>query len=162
MIVNLSPSSMQWEETHNSLKYADRAKSIRVDPKLNLRRNEDTSHLPQVVQSLRAELDQLKKQLVDAQQQNASPNPRLSMASMNTKDMSSHRLSVNINGNLVETSTNEMGRSIMGLSDDDWLILKDVQQWLTQKFNELKHYAHIKAEVMQQQTKLLSNAATLQ
>ncbi|ETO11911.1 hypothetical protein RFI_25467 [Reticulomyxa filosa] len=74
MIVNLSPSSIQWEETHNSLKYADRAKSIRIDPKLNIRKNDDITHLPQVVQALQAELTLLKKQLAEAQlQQHQQP-----------------------------------------------------------------------------------------
>ena len=64
MIANLSPSSYTWEDTHNTLKYADRAKNIRVDAKVNLREQAMPAEMmPQVIQSLKAEVDRLKYQL---------------------------------------------------------------------------------------------------
>ncbi|ETO33684.1 kinesin heavy chain [Reticulomyxa filosa] len=165
MIVNLSPSSIQWEETHNSLKYADRAKNIRVDPKLNIRKNDDTSHLPQVVQSLRAELDQLKKQLANAQQHlspdvNPSLQARSSVLSVlsNDKDKDNDNDKDKDNDN---DNDNESKRLMVGLSDTDWAIIKEVQAWLADKFDHLKEYLHLKAEATQQLTHLMTSATTL-
>ncbi|KAI9344046.1 P-loop containing nucleoside triphosphate hydrolase protein [Obelidium mucronatum] len=64
MITNISPSSLHYEETHNTLKYANRAKNIQtkveqnaVDVELHI------SQYPKIIAGLRREIELLKGQL---------------------------------------------------------------------------------------------------
>ena len=57
MLANVSPSTLNYEETLSTLKYANRAKNIQNIVKKN---NDDHS---QLIQELRAEIATLKKQL---------------------------------------------------------------------------------------------------
>jgi len=64
MIVNISPSSMSYEETYNSLKYADRAKHIKTKLVKNVV-NVDfhLSNYQKIVKQLRKEVSELKEKL---------------------------------------------------------------------------------------------------
>eukprot|EP00755_Sulcionema_specki_P026765 Sspe_Gene.1713::Locus_570_Transcript_2_3_Confidence_0.333_Length_2050::g.1713::m.1713/K10401/KIF18_19; kinesin family member 18/19 len=63
MITNISPSSLTYEDSHNALKYASRAKSIAVDLKKN------TATVSAHISRYKAIIDQLTKQVEDLQQQ---------------------------------------------------------------------------------------------
>lgn len=64
MIVNISPFAGSWEETHNSLVYASRAKNIKTTAVRNVLSTE--AHLGNymaLISNLKRENDDLKKQL---------------------------------------------------------------------------------------------------
>ncbi|GAB6033182.1 Kinesin-like protein kif18a [Chamberlinius hualienensis] len=64
MIAAVSPSQLSYEDTYNTLKYADRAQSIKVNAKANIRTTNNTvSHYIKVVKDLQLEIEDLKKQL---------------------------------------------------------------------------------------------------
>ena len=76
MICNVSASSLSAEDSHNTLKYANRAKDI----KLTVQRNERTVgwHVAQyeaVMRDMRAEIDDLKSKLTRTPPSHPSPSP---------------------------------------------------------------------------------------
>ena len=64
MIATIAPSSSQYEETINTLKYANRAKNIkmRVEPNKKLV-SQHISAYKNIISDLRDEIDKLKNQL---------------------------------------------------------------------------------------------------
>ncbi|KAI6049348.1 KIF18B [Marmota monax] len=85
MIAAISPSSLSYEDTYNTLKYADRAKEIRLTLKSNVISLD--SHISQYVticQQLQAEVASLRKKLqayeagAQAPQQGLPQSPKLS------------------------------------------------------------------------------------
>ena len=71
MISNVSPSSMTFEDTFNTLRYADRAKKIKINLKKNvLSVNFHVGQYAKIVEDLRGELIQLKEKLASLQQEN--------------------------------------------------------------------------------------------
>ncbi|XP_076471380.1 kinesin-like protein KIF18A [Babylonia areolata] len=64
MIAAVSPSDLSYEETYNTLKYADRAKSIRLNMKKNVVSVDfHISQYPKIVNELRREIAELKTKL---------------------------------------------------------------------------------------------------
>lgn len=64
MIANVSPVAKQFEETHNTLKYANRAKNIKTKTTRNvLNVSYHIAQYTQIISDLRAEIDGLKEQL---------------------------------------------------------------------------------------------------
>ena len=64
MIANISPSHLSYEDTLNTLKYANRAKNIRVRAKQNVvRPDEHVSQFEQAIADLRNEVSILKSKL---------------------------------------------------------------------------------------------------
>lgn len=67
MIVCVSPSSQHYEETHNTLKYADRAKKIKTKISRNtMNVNRHVSQYVKAIYDLRNEVEELKKRLNDS------------------------------------------------------------------------------------------------
>lgn len=67
MIANISPSFMCYEDTLNTLKYADRAKQIKTVVKRNVLNVEyHISNYRNIINNLRTEITTLKSQLTDA------------------------------------------------------------------------------------------------
>ena len=66
MIANVGPCHMQYEDTHNTLKYANRAKNIKTKIVRNvLSVAHHISKYTQIIQDLRAEVTTLKTRLAD-------------------------------------------------------------------------------------------------
>jgi kinesin family member 18/19 len=64
MIVNISPFSANWEDSHNSLLYASRAKNIKNYATRNTLASEaNVSNYIALIGNLKKENDDLKKQL---------------------------------------------------------------------------------------------------
>uniref|UniRef100_A0A8C6RU80 Kinesin-like protein n=1 Tax=Nannospalax galili TaxID=1026970 RepID=A0A8C6RU80_NANGA len=85
MIAAISPSSLAYEDTYNTLKYADRAKEIRLTLKSNVISLDcHISQYATICQQLQAEVASLRKKLqtfeaeAQARQQHALPSSRLS------------------------------------------------------------------------------------
>jgi kinesin family protein 18/19 len=73
MVATVSPSSLCYEDTHNTLKYASRARNIRANLRRNtLNLNVHVHNYKAVVLALRAEVSQLKEALARA---TATPFP---------------------------------------------------------------------------------------
>lgn len=81
MIANINPSHLTYEDSHNTLKYSNRAKNIRLSPILKsnalrdcssaereLKLREENEHLRHQVAELNGVIQSLKHQLFDAQQ----------------------------------------------------------------------------------------------
>lgn len=70
MIVTVSPSSLQFEETVNTLKYANRAKNIKTKPIENKKLVElHIAEYKNIISDLRGEIDHLKNKLRIAKDQ---------------------------------------------------------------------------------------------
>ncbi|VEN49921.1 unnamed protein product [Callosobruchus maculatus] len=70
MIANVSPSSLSYEDTYNTLKYASRAKKIKTTVKRNVVNVElHISQYVKIVDQLKEENEQLKKQLQEERDQ---------------------------------------------------------------------------------------------
>lgn len=64
MIANISPSSAQFEETINTLKYANRAKNIKTKVTANKRLvSVHIAEYKNIISDLRSEIEQLKAKL---------------------------------------------------------------------------------------------------
>jgi hypothetical protein len=64
MIANISPSRLHYEDTHNTLKYANRAKEIRVKVEQNIMSVQyHISQYTQIIAQLREEIHELKEKL---------------------------------------------------------------------------------------------------
>ena len=64
MIACLSPSNLSYEETLNTLKYANRAKNIKRKVNKNIREIEDVTEYKGIIETLKNEIDNLKEQLL--------------------------------------------------------------------------------------------------
>lgn len=73
MIANISPCAIHYEETHNTLKYANRAKDIKIKAEKNEVNLEwHVSQYPKIIESLRKEIAQLKGLLENERRGNVS------------------------------------------------------------------------------------------
>ena len=71
MIANVSPSAISFEDTHNTLKYANRAKNIKTNSVRNvLQVTNHVAKYTQIISDLKQENENLKKSL--NQQNNTS------------------------------------------------------------------------------------------
>ncbi|KAL4449059.1 hypothetical protein ABPG74_021051 [Tetrahymena malaccensis] len=74
MIANVSPSVLTFEDTYNTLNYANRAKNIKTNVVRNILNVENhLNNYAQIIQNLRQENESLKKQLSDKQGINLPP-----------------------------------------------------------------------------------------
>jgi kinesin family protein 18/19 len=68
MIANIAPSSSNYEDTHNTLKYANRAKNIKTNVQRNVLNVEyHVSQYTEIINQLRQEITGLKAQLGSGQ-----------------------------------------------------------------------------------------------
>lgn len=75
MIANVSPSSLSYEDTYNTLKYAMRAKKIKTNVKRNVVNVEmHVGHYVQMAEQLKRENSTLKKQLEEEKDKNVKAN----------------------------------------------------------------------------------------
>merc|ERR1719201_3343243 len=73
MIANVSPSSETFEDTFNTLKYADRAKKIKINLKKNvLNVDFHVAQYVKIVEDLRGEISQLKERIQELEQENSA------------------------------------------------------------------------------------------
>lgn len=78
MIANISPGNESYEDTHNTLKYANRAKNIKTSLKKNVHTVEyHVSKYTQIINQLKNEVSTLKRQL-DVK----SSNPKSSLSTI--------------------------------------------------------------------------------
>lgn len=64
MIANISPNHLSFEDTHNTLKYANRAKNIKTNATRNVQSVDyHVSKYTQVISRLKDEISDLKNQL---------------------------------------------------------------------------------------------------
>eukprot|EP00002_Diphylleia_rotans_P039743 TRINITY_DN9291_c0_g1_i1.p1 TRINITY_DN9291_c0_g1~~TRINITY_DN9291_c0_g1_i1.p1 ORF type:complete len:787 (-),score=169.65 TRINITY_DN9291_c0_g1_i1:285-2645(-) len=75
MIANISPSSNQFEETVNTLKYANRAKNIKIAATKKVKNvSYHIAEYQKIISELRAEIFELKKQLSSSISSGAGPS----------------------------------------------------------------------------------------
>jgi kinesin family protein 18/19 len=84
MIANVSPSSMSYEDTLNTLKYANRAKNIKTTVQRNVVNvNYHVSKYTQIISELKAEVSELKSRLNNQSRANSAPaslvDPKMSI-----------------------------------------------------------------------------------
>uniref|UniRef100_A0A8D3E5J2 Kinesin-like protein n=1 Tax=Scophthalmus maximus TaxID=52904 RepID=A0A8D3E5J2_SCOMX len=89
MIANVSPSSKSYDDTHNTLKYANRAKEIKSSLKSNVVSLD--SHIGQyavICEKQRQEILQLKKKLKDYEEKNMVPGTFNTISSQKQAEVS--------------------------------------------------------------------------
>lgn len=104
MIAAVSPSSLSYEDTYNTLKYADRAKHIQTQLKKNvLNVDFHVARYGQIIKELRKEINELKgklqsyedgKMVVTTQQLCTVPNKHVSRLKENMEDIFLSRLQI--------------------------------------------------------------------
>lgn len=81
MIVCVSPSSQHYDETHNTLKYANRAKEIKTKVSRNVMNvNRHVSQYVKAIFDLRQEVDSLKNRLKDSSKEATDKNNKHRLA----------------------------------------------------------------------------------
>ena len=96
MIAALSPADYNYDETMSTLRYADRAKSIKNKPKIN----EDPKDA--LLKQYESEIAELKKMLQDMQMTGASPAQMTGAMAMMQEKMTAHQVVDHVEDN-VET-----------------------------------------------------------
>jgi kinesin family protein 18/19 len=66
MIANINPSDSTYEDSHNTLKYSNRAKNIKINPLINSKENKEVNWMEREIQ-LRNENNQLKAMIINLQ-----------------------------------------------------------------------------------------------
>ena len=105
MIANVSPSSETFEDTFNTLKYADRAKKIKINLKKNVV-NVDF-HIAQyakIVEDLRGEIAQLKERIQELENENQILKTRGGNVSVQKKSIDNQDMEVDSTNNEVTES----------------------------------------------------------
>jgi len=145
MICNVSPSSNTWDDTHNTLKYADRAKNIKINKvEVNKLKNENKNDLNQVINSLKEQVDALKTQLTVTQKEKKMLKRKSKLILKETQNT----LQINMN------QKNEMNQK-------DVQILKMVREKLKIKMEQLDHL-HLKlTNFMEEETDLYSQQISM-
>lgn len=88
MISNVSPSAMSFEDTYNTLKYADRAKKIKIKLKKNVHSVDfHVAQYSKIVETLKAEIKDLKDKNVDLQTENEQLKRELEESKSGKHDM---------------------------------------------------------------------------
>ena len=73
MIAHVSPSAETFEDTFNTIKYADRAKKIKINLKANvLTVNFQLGQYTKIVEDLREEISGLKERIQELEEENRS------------------------------------------------------------------------------------------
>ena len=67
MIVNVSPSLLSFDDTINTLNYANRAKNIKTSVKKNIQQHNPTKY-DEMINAMKEEVDDLKNQLTSKAQ----------------------------------------------------------------------------------------------
>jgi hypothetical protein len=150
MIANISPSILAIEETYNTLKYANRAKNIKINLKKNVIESDyHISKYDEVVNALRNEIEELKDQLAQKlQSQNNGLNNSFDGGSNDKtekiiKDITNHfQEEIKLRKEIIE-----MERAVenikLEISDKEWDLYK-LNANETSKSNEIKKYIKTK------------------
>ena len=163
MIANLSPSSYTWEDTHNTLKYADRAKNIRVDAKVNLREQAmPTEMMPQVISSLKSEVERLKYQLQlrNKEMTRLVKNPSSSGSprhhGMHNSQVS--HVSFLSNGKILPVYAE---KSPTVVSEDEFGLIREVREDMNQCFRQTQKLLNEKKNVLAEANSLRTQALSI-
>ena len=99
MIANISSAESSFEETLNTLKYANRAKNIKTNVQRNvLNVNYHISEYVQLINNLRSEINVLKDQIAEQEQPESSLSPRGGGGGGGGRALSSPRGGVDVDG----------------------------------------------------------------
>merc|ERR1712110_431893 len=87
MISNVSPSSMTYEDTYNTLRYADRAKKIKIKLKKNvLSVDFQVGQYAKIVEDLKVQLSECKARVVALEDENVELKQQLELVASQTSD----------------------------------------------------------------------------
>jgi len=109
MIAAINPCNSVYEESHNTLKYANRAKAIKIRPSVNKRTTEDSEETMRIAE-LEAENQELRSRLSKASSQTPSPPP-MAPPSTSSKKSGKVRSSI-LQQSMNENSTRNMNGSL--------------------------------------------------
>lgn len=134
MIANISAASVSFEETLNTLKYANRAKNIKTNVQRNvLEVNHHISEYVRLIQNLRSEVTVLKQQLANS----SSLSNLQNMPASNNQLPAALSVSSNIGGSAPEDTLKPSPYS-MGFQtpSTDKAVLKEMKAWMQENFRE--------------------------
>lgn len=130
MIANISAASTSFEETLNTLKYANRAKNIKTNVQRNvLEVNHHISEYVTLIQNLRSEVTALKQQLANSSSMSTLPHPPCSF--VNEDDFGRPAA-------LEPKPRDGLSPRQMGLQtpSTDKAVLKEMKAWMQENFRE--------------------------
>ena len=99
MISNISPSSITYEDTYNTLRYADRAKKIKIKLKKNVCSVDfQVGQYQKIVEDLKSQLNDLKSKIAILEEENGALKNQVEL---DDRERSSIK-SVNVNSEELE------------------------------------------------------------
>lgn len=123
MIACVSPSPAQFEETMNTLKYAERARNIKNDAVRNIKVVEaHVSEYKEIIQSLRQEIEFLKIQL---NKQDESPKPSIKNDSNRQKSLTQSEQPETVFNN---SDYEKFSHSLLANFEEHWEIKKSIKE----------------------------------
>ncbi|KAJ8610296.1 hypothetical protein CTAYLR_009074 [Chrysophaeum taylorii] len=128
MIANISAASASFEETLNTLKYANRAKNIKTNVQRNvLEVNHHISEYVTLIQNLRSEVTLLKQQLANSSSTSTLPQPPPGCAT-----------SSSLSAMMGIADSQASSPHAMGLQtpSTDKAVLKEMKAWMQENFRE--------------------------
>jgi hypothetical protein len=113
MIANVSPSVTTFDDTYNTLKYANRAKNIKTQVHRNVMNVQyHISNYNNVINNLKNEITDLKIQLAKAQKPESFSNPNKDHSNISSKKEENKEVSIikipHVNSNLFEKCLSEL------------------------------------------------------
>jgi kinesin family protein 18/19 len=179
MIANISPAASTFEDTYNTLKYANRAKKI----KTNLSRNVlsvqyHISKYSGIISNLRNEINELKSQLLKKDKNSSESTANLLTKKISDTSIQNFEKAVNELKNICEEEISLKNRlydqeqtcynlkltqsNILDIDENDPLSIKGLTKKIENTKDKLKQYSKKRGEMMTQWNKSNNSANDLQ
>lgn len=129
MIACLSPAGLNYEETLNTIKYANRAKNIKRKINKNMREIDDIQDYKEIIEGLKGEIDLLKMQLLEKKNR-FSP----------IRKINNENLNININPIIFER-IEAVSQKILSNLEENWEIKQSLCELKTLKNSNEKMLA---------------------
>ncbi|CAG9314949.1 unnamed protein product [Blepharisma stoltei] len=144
MIACISPSIIQFEETMNTLKYAERARNIKNDAVRNIKEVEaHVSEYKEIIQSLRQEIEFLKVQLNRQEESSPKQSFQTEQTSAKSPIKRVRTQAENSNLNLDDSEFDVFSKRLLDNFEEHWEIKNSIKEidMLNQENNaKLKQY----------------------
>ena len=136
MIAALSPANYNYEETLSTLRYADRAKSIKNKPRIN----EDPKDA--LLKQYESEIQELKQMLMEMQQQGCTGEQMQTAMQNMQKTMDKHQVIDHVEENvdaLLQKLEGQLGEKVKILTEEEEQAEKELKAKVARELQERMH-----------------------
>lgn len=136
MIAALSPANYNYEETLSTLRYADRAKSIKNKPRIN----EDPKDA--LLKQYESEIQELKQMLMQMQQQGCTGEQMQTAMQNMQKTMDKHQVIDHVEENvdaLLQKLEGQLGEKVKILTEEEEQAEKELKAKVARELQERMH-----------------------